>query len=37
MNIRDGYNSKKEVTFDTEDRLDDKIDKLMSLMSKLTA
>ena len=37
MNIRDGYNSKKVVTFDTQDRLDDKIDKLMSMMSKMTA
>ena len=26
MNIRDGYNSKKVVTVDTQDRLDDKID-----------
>ena len=37
MNIRDGYNSKKVVTFDTHDRLDDKINKLTSMMSKLTA
>ena len=37
MNIRYGYNSKKVVTFDTQDRLDDKIDKLTSMMSKLTA
>ena len=37
MNIRDGYNSKKVVTFDMQDRLDDKIDKLTSMMSKLTA
>ena len=37
MNIRNGYNSKKVVTFDTSDRLADKIDKLMYLMSKLTA
>ena len=37
MNIRDRYNSKKVVTFDTQNRLDDKIDKLMSMMSKLTA
>ena len=36
MNIRDGYNSKKLVTFDMEDRLDDKIDKLTYMMSKLT-
>ena len=37
MNIRDGYNSKKVVTFDTQHRLDDKIDRLMSMMSKVTA
>ena len=37
MNIRDGYNSKKVVTFYTQDRLDDKIDKLTSMMSILTA
>ena len=37
MNIRDGYSSKKAVKFDTQDRLDDKIDKLMSVMSKLKA
>ena len=37
MNIRDGYNCKKVVTFDMQDRLDDKIDKLTSIMSKLTA
>ena len=36
MNIKDGYNSKK-ATFDMEDRLDDKIDKLTLMMSKLTA
>ena len=37
MNIRDGYNSKEVVTFDTQDRLDDKLDKIRSMMSKLTA
>ena len=37
LNIGNGYNSKKVVTFDTEDRLDDKIDKLTSMTSKLTA
>ena len=37
MNIRDGYKSKKVVTFVMQDRLDDKIDKLTSMMSKLTA
>ena len=37
MNLRDGYNSKKKVTFDMQDRLDDKIDKLTSMMSKWTA
>ena len=36
MSTKDGYNSKK-VTFDMQDRLDDKIDKLTSMMSKLTA
>ena len=36
MNIKDGYNSKK-VTFHMQDSLDDKIDKLTSMMSKLTA
>ena len=37
MNIRDGYSSKKVVMFDTQDRLDNKIDKLTSVKSKLTA
>ena len=37
MNVRHGYNSRKIVTFDPQDRLDDKIDKLTSMMSKLTA
>ena len=37
MKIQDGYNSRKKVvTFDTEDRLDDKLDKITSMMSKLT-
>ena len=36
MSIKDGYNSKK-VTFDTQDSLDDKINKLILTMSKLTA
>ena len=36
MNIKDGYISKK-VTFDTQDSLYEKIDRLTSLMSKLTA
>ena len=35
MNVRDGYNGKKVVTFDTQDRLDNKIDKLTSMMNKL--
>ena len=35
MSIKDGYSSKK-VTLDTQDSLDDKIDKLTSMMSKLT-
>ena len=36
MNIKDGYISKK-VTFDTQDNLDEMIDRLTSMMSKLTA
>ena len=36
MNIKDGYNSKK-VTFDMQDGLDDQIDKLTLMISKLTA
>ena len=36
MNIRDGYNSKKMVMFDTWDRLDDKIEKLTSMLNKIT-
>ena len=35
MGIKDGYNSRK-VTFDMQDSLDDEIDKLISMMSKLT-
>ena len=34
--IRDGYNNTKVVTFNMQERLNDKIDKLMSMMSKLT-
>ena len=37
MKIRDGYNSKKVFTFDTQDGLNDNIDKLTSMVSKLTA
>ena len=37
MNIRDQSNRKKMVMFDTQDRLDDKIDKVTSMMNKLTA
>ena len=37
MNVGYGYNSKKVATFYMQDRLDDKIDKLMSMFSKLTA
>ena len=37
MNIGDGYTSKKVVTFDIQDRLDDKTDKLTSMKSNLTA
>ena len=36
MSLKDGYNSKK-VTFDMQDSLDDKIGKLTSKLSKLTA
>ena len=36
MNIKDGYNSKKIVTFDMQDKLEDKIDKPTSMTSKLT-
>ena len=36
MNIKDRYDSKK-ITFDMQDRLGDKIDKCISMMSKLTA
>ena len=35
MNIKDGYIGKK-ITFDTQDSLDKKLDRLMSMMSKLT-
>ena len=35
MNIKDGYISKK-VTFDTQDGLEEKIDRLSSMMDKLT-
>ena len=37
MNIRDRYNSKKVVTFDAQDRSDDKLDKITSMVSKLKA
>ena len=37
MNIRDGNNCKKVVTYDMQDRLHDKIDKLTSIIYKLTA
>ena len=37
MNIRDGYNSsKKVVTFDMQDRLDNQLDKITFMISKLT-
>ena len=35
INIKDGNLSKKD-TFNTQDSLDDKIDRLTSMMSKLT-
>ena len=31
------YNNKKVITFDTQDRFDDKIDKITSMINKLTA
>ena len=38
MNIWEGDNGKRKIVlFNTQDRLDDKIDKLTSMMSKLTA
>ena len=37
MNIRDGYNSKKVVTFDMQGRQDGKLDKITSTMSKLNS
>ena len=37
MNITEDYNdSKKTVSFDTQNNLDDKIDKLTSMMSKMS-
>ena len=37
MNIQDGYNSgEKVVLFDTQDSLDDKLDTIISMISKLT-
>ena len=36
MSMNDGYSSKK-VTYNMQDSLDDKMDKLTSMMSKLTA
>ena len=36
MSIKDSYNNKK-VTFDMQDRLEDKIDRLTVMMSKLAA
>ena len=35
MSVKDSYN--KKVTFDTLDRLEDKIDKLTAMMGKLVA
>ena len=37
MKVRDQYYNTKAVTFNMQDRLDDKIDKLTPMMSKLTA
>ena len=36
MSVKDSYNNKK-VKFDTQDRLEDKIDRLTVMMSKLAA
>ena len=36
MNLRDGYNSKKMVTLDTQDRSNENLDKITSMMSRLT-
>ena len=36
MSIKDSYNNKK-VTFNTQDRLEDTIDRLMVMMNKLAA
>ena len=36
MSIKGGYVSKK-VTFNTQDSLEEKVDRLMTMMSKLTA
>ena len=36
MSIKDGYVSEK-VTFNIQDNLEEKIDKLITMMSKLTA
>ena len=36
ISINDGYVSKK-MTFDIQDRLQEKIDRLMTMMNKLTA
>ena len=39
MKVSESHNNtdKKSVSFNMQDRLDDKIDKLTSMMSKLTA
>ena len=37
IKVRDGYHNTKAITFNRQDRLDDKFDKLTSMMSKLTA
>ena len=37
MNIGDGYNSKKVAIFDMQDMLNDKLDKLTSIMSRMIA
>ena len=37
MKVRDGYHNTKAVTFNMQDREDDNIHKLTSMVSKLTA
>ena len=36
MSIKDSYNNNKKVTFNMQDGLEDKIDRLTAMMSQLT-